>query len=128
MEPLDPSLELQSNVVLAPAVGAPEAADTVVSATTAAVEGKEPVGYIFSECERVTFSEELAGELEDSPVRLADAIPDADTHETLAWGVGEALRTISEALELARTAAWQDWSLEACSFRWHHAGRAELNL
>lgn len=117
----DPVTGLETKPPLAPTVAMSEATATVEAASP-------PQEYIFSECERVSFSEELAADLVVNPSRLADAIPDEDNQQSLVWGVNEALRTLAEALELAQTQAWREWSPEARAFRWHHAGRAELNL
>ena len=84
-----------------------------------------PSALIYSEQDRVVFCGQLDITEITNPPELAEAIPAV---ENVAWGVGEARRTLAEALQLARQPVWQGWTLEARSYRWHHAGRAELGL
>ena len=87
-----------------------------------------PQTLIYCERDRVTFSGELDAVEIDDPRQLAEAVGDSDSPSSLAWGISQAMRTLAEALALARSPAWKDWNEEARSFRWHHAGRAEIGL
>lgn len=87
-----------------------------------------PQTFIFCERDRVAFSGELDAVEIDDPRQLADAVGDSDSPSSLAWGISQAMRTLAEALALARSSAWKDWTEEARSFRWHHAGRTEIGL
>ena len=82
------------------------------------------VAMLYRERDRVNFSDAMQPADLSAP-ELADAVPE---HENLIWGVGEAIRSLEEALKMAQTEQWKDWSEEARAFRWHNAGRTEMHL
>lgn len=86
---------------------------------------RPPRAFVYLEEDVVIISTALKNE---ELVHLADALPDSDSATNLDWGIGEALRTLEEALELARSPTWQNWSVESRAFRWQCAGHIELGL
>ena len=101
----------------------PAALETQVALAAQNDFSAAPCADIFCESDRVIYDK-----LDELGEKLAVALPEVDSVEGLACGTAEALRTLKEALTLAQSPAWQDWSAGARAFRWHHAGRAELGL
>jgi hypothetical protein len=82
-----------------------------------------PTVEVFKEADRFTMTPALAKITKQYNIECA-----VGPHDDARWGAGESERTLREALDLARSAAWQDWSDAARANRWHRAGHSEASL